>query len=481
MPPKSEENPPVHKETAPARIYLSVAGIGLAILALVSFGFHIGDRLTSLDGPMVNAAGQIKLEATIAGLMIEEILTNGIVGGLEENWEHLDDAVNRLRRLSEAETNWKAAFLPFQRPGLEKDLEELEQKRKAWRAAANLRIREEGLSFLRDQDEIRYQAVFFEFMEIVNRLEDRLQGIMTENRRRFRYAQGALIAACLGLTLLAAAVLFRYERQRTRHLNALLRTEQRLTAEIEDRKRTARELAERTEALERSNRDLQQFAYVASHDLQEPLRMVSSYVQLLARRYKGKLDPDADDFIGYAADGAARMRRMIQDLLAFSRVGTRGNPPSRTDAMEVFRQVVADLEVAVKESGARVTHDPLPAVEADPTQLSQLFQNLIANAIKFRREVSPEIHVSAQRENGFWVFSVRDNGIGFDPGYADRIFTIFQRLHTREEYPGTGIGLAICKKIVERHGGAIRVESEPGNGSTFYFTLPAVEENRKAS
>lgn len=199
--------------------------------------------------------------------------------------------------------------------------------------------------------------------------------------------------------------------------------------------------------------------------------MVSSYVKLLERRYKGRLDADADDFIGFAVDGAARMQRMIQDLLSYSRVETLGRPPSRTDAHEVLLQVVANLRVAIEECSARITHDPLPVVEADPTQLSQLFQNLIANAIKFRREIRPVIHISALREDRFWVFSVRDNGIGFDTAFADRIFTIFQRLHTQKDYPGNGMGLAICKKIVERHGGSIWVESEPGLGSTFYFTL----------
>ena len=461
----------MRKEIPATRIYHSVGGIGLLILALVSYGFYIGDRMTSLDAPMVNAVSEIKLEAAITGLMIEEILTNGIVGGLEDNWEPLDKAVSHLRRLAESQTDWKAALLPFQKPGLRDDIDELEKKRAEWEAGANRRIWEEALNFVRDEAELHYQAVFFEFMEVVNRLEDRVREILTENLKRFRYAQGVLILSCLGLTILAVMVLFRFERQRTRHLNELLLTGERLTIEVEDRKRTARELSEQTEALERSNRDLQQFAYVASHDLQEPLRMVSSYVKLLERRYKGRLDADADDFIGFAVDGAARMQRMIQDLLSYSRVETLGRPPSRTDAHEVLLQVVANLRVAIEECSARITHDPLPVVEADPTQLSQLFQNLIANAIKFRREIRPVIHISALRDDRFWVFSVRDNGIGFDTAFADRIFTIFQRLHTQKDYPGNGMGLAICKKIVERHGGSIWVESEPGLGSTFYFTL----------
>ncbi|WP_372682024.1 ATP-binding protein [Desulfosarcina sp.] len=475
MPPKSEDKPPVRRETPPAIIYLSVGSIGLLILALVYYGFYIGERMTSLDAPMMNAVGKIKLEAAITGLMVEEILNNGIVGGLEESWEPLDTAVSHLRRLAETQADWKTAFLPFQQPGLLADMDELEKKRAEWKDGANRRVREERLDFVQDDAELHYQAVFFEFMGVVNRLEDQVREILTENLRRFRYAQGILFLSCLGLTILAGMVLFRFERQRTRHLKELLLTGERLTIEIEDRKRTARVLSEQTDALERSNRDLQQFAYVASHDLQEPLRMVSSYVKLLERRYKGKLDADADDFIGFAVDGAARMQRMIQDLLSYSRVETLGRPPSWTDTREVFRQVVANLRVAMEESGARITHDPLPVVEADPTQLSQLFQNLIANAIKFRREIRPVIHMAAVREDRFWAFSVQDNGIGFDTAFADRIFTIFQRLHTRKDYPGTGIGLAICKKIVERHGGSIRVESEPGLGSTFYFTLPASE------
>ena len=472
MPPKSERTSPVFRAAPPARIYLSVGGIGLLILALVSYGFYIGERMTSLDAPMMNAVSKIKLEAAITGLMIEEILANGIVGGLEENWEPLVMAVSTLRRLTEAQADWKTALLPFLSAGLQNDIDELEIKRAEWEAGANRRVREEAHDFIQDDAELHYQAVFFEFMEVVSRLENRVQEILAENLRRFRYAQGVLILSCLGLTLLAGMVLFRFERQRTRHLKELLLAGERLTIEVEDRKRTARVLSEQTEELERSNRDLQQFAYVASHDLQEPLRMVSSYVKLLERRYKGRLDADADDFIGFVVDGAARMQRMIRDLLSYSRVGTCGNPTSLTDTLEIFRQVVANLRVAIEESGARITHDPLPVVKADPTQLSQLFQNLIANAIKFRREIPPEIHVSADRNNRFWAFSIRDNGIGLDPEFADRIFTIFQRLHTREDYPGTGMGLAICKRIVERHRGIIRVESVPGIGSTFHFTLP---------
>ena len=238
-----------------------------------------------------------------------------------------------------------------------------------------------------------------------------------------------------------------------------------IATDITDRKRIEEELV-------RSNEDLEQFAYIASHDLKEPLRMVSSFLQLLERRYAGKLDAEAHRFIGFAVDGAARMRRLIEDLLEYSRVGTHGNPLVPTDSAKVLRTVCESLQLAVAESGASITHEEsMPVVLADETQLAQVFQNLIANAIKFRGAGPPRIHVGAQREGGRWTFSVSDNGIGIDTKFFERVFVIFQRLHSREKYEGTGMGLAICKKIVERHGGRIWVESNAGGGSVFHFTL----------
>ena len=244
-----------------------------------------------------------------------------------------------------------------------------------------------------------------------------------------------------------------------------------LGRERNDLVKTRQDLEQTVAELGRSNADLQQFAYVASHDLQEPLRMVSSYTQLLERRYKGKLDADADDFIAFAVDGANRMQRLIQDLLAYSRVSRGSRQFEPTSVESALRYALDNLRNAVNESGAVVTHDLLPTVMGDEKQLAQLFQNLLSNAIKFRGRERPCIHVSARQTEGEWVFSVRDNGIGLDPQYADRIFVIFQRLHTSQEFGGTGIGLAICKKIVERHGGRIWVESELGKGATFYFTI----------
>lgn len=227
--------------------------------------------------------------------------------------------------------------------------------------------------------------------------------------------------------------------------------------------------------LKRSNKELEQFAYVISHDLQEPARMVESYLKLLRRRYQGQLDDKADVFIDYAVDGAKRMQEMIAALLDLSRVETLGAAFTPTDVEAVLERTLRSLNKTIEDADAHVTHSPLPTVAADQAQLAQVFQNLIINAIKFQREgVPPRVHIAATPKDAMWVFSVADNGIGINPKQTDRIFQIFQRLHTREEYPGTGIGLALCKRIVERHSGQIWVESTPNKGSTFFFTLPAL-------
>lgn len=251
----------------------------------------------------------------------------------------------------------------------------------------------------------------------------------------------------------------------------LARANAELEQEVAERKRAEHELEIRAQALASSNAELEQFAYVASHDLQEPLRMVTSFTQLMVNRYRGNLDTDADEFIDYIADGAKRMSRLINDLLEYSRVGTRARPLAPTDCSVIFDVACNDLRVAIEETNATITSDPLPTVSGDETQLLQLFQNLIGNALKFRGSDPIRVHVSAERRNRQWLFRISDNGIGIEPQYAERIFIIFQRLHSRERYPGTGIGLAICKKIVERHGGRIWVESEPGAGATFCFLL----------
>jgi len=248
--------------------------------------------------------------------------------------------------------------------------------------------------------------------------------------------------------------------------------------DVTTRKQAEAILARQTEELARSNTELEQFAYVASHDLQEPLRMMASFAQLLAERYKGELGSEADEFIDYIVDGAARMQRLINDLLSYSRVGRREREFTPIDCTAVVETVCENLRAAIEESGAVVITDALPVVMGDETQLVQLFQNLLGNAIKFRDEKPVLIYIGAERRGDEWLFRVRDNGIGIEPQYVERIFLIFQRLHGRSQYPGTGIGLAIAKKIVERHAGRIWVESEAGKGSTFYFTLPARELER---
>jgi PAS domain S-box-containing protein len=232
------------------------------------------------------------------------------------------------------------------------------------------------------------------------------------------------------------------------------------------------ELAARAQELTRSNSELERFAYVASHDLQEPLRMVGSFTQLLARRYKGRLDSEADEFIGYVVDGVTRMQSLITDLLEYSRVGMKTRPFGPTDLDKVLARALEDLQVAIEESGVSIEHDPLPRVWGDQVQLARLFQNLVGNAIKFRSAEPPLVKISSAKADDRWIVSVRDNGIGIDPRHFDRVFVLFQRLHGRTQYPGTGIGLAVCKKIVELHGGDIWLESQPGAGACFSFTMP---------
>jgi light-regulated signal transduction histidine kinase (bacteriophytochrome) len=249
-----------------------------------------------------------------------------------------------------------------------------------------------------------------------------------------------------------------------------------IVRDISEYKRSQASLKQYATDLAQSNSELEKFAYVASHDLQEPLRMVASYLQLLERRYADNLDDDGREFIEYAVDGALRMKRLINDLLMYSRVGTRCGQFVDVDCDHVFENVVTDLEVVIEETEALVTSDPLPHIWADETQFHQLLQNLIANAIKFHGEATPKVHISAEPDGEMWKFTVADNGIGIDPKFAARVFVIFQRLHGLDQFPGTGIGLAVCKKIVERHGGTISIDSMPGEGAKFRFTLPNTKE-----
>jgi PAS domain S-box-containing protein len=246
--------------------------------------------------------------------------------------------------------------------------------------------------------------------------------------------------------------------------------------DITERKKAEKALLKTSQDLARSNADLVQFAYVASHDLQEPLRTITRFVQLLEKRYKGKLDQDADEFIDFIVSGTKRMQQLINDLLTYSRVNTRREPFSLTKIEDAVQRAMQNLRSVLEDSGGTVIYDEMPIIVADGPQMTQLFQNLIGNALKFHGEEAPRVEISAALKGNDWIFSVKDNGIGIDPQYKDRIFEIFQRLHTREMYSGTGIGLTIAKKIVERHGGRIWVDSEPGKGATFRFTIPAMTD-----
>jgi light-regulated signal transduction histidine kinase (bacteriophytochrome) len=258
----------------------------------------------------------------------------------------------------------------------------------------------------------------------------------------------------------------------------LQETNDRLEAEVTERKRIEEILARHNEELKRSNEELEQFAYVVSHDLQEPLRSITGFVQLLARRNREAKDEKSEHYTERIVAGVGRMRELIADLLKYSRVSTRGNPFEPVDCTELLKKVLDSLQAAFEESGAMICCGLLPTVRADGSQLGQLFQNLIGNAVKFCDESAPQIHIGAEKRDGAWVFSVRDNGIGIEPQDQERIFGVFQRLHTREEYEGTGIGLAVCKKIAERHGGRIWVESIPGEGAIFSFTIKDREEEK---
>lgn len=289
------------------------------------------------------------------------------------------------------------------------------------------------------------------------------EGLVRDYPLAIKSSSGAVI------DVLYNASLFRNEAGEVQGIFAAAR-------DITEKKRADEKLQETLAELKRSNTELEQFAYVASHDLQEPLRIIGSFSQLIERRYGEKLDAEGKEYIDFMVDGASRMQQLINDLLDFSRVATRMKPFALIDFKGVLDRAARNLADQVEQNEAVITHDPLPSVLADDIQLVQVLQNLISNALKFRGKDAPRIHIGAAQRDGAWFFSIRDNGIGIDPKHYERIFIIFQRLHSKKDYSGTGIGLAICKKIIERHGGKIWVESEPGHGSTFHFTMPVKED-----
>jgi len=307
------------------------------------------------------------------------------------------------------------------------------------------------------------------FMTALSATDDKVQGFQVGAVDYVTKPLNAEEVVARVRTHLTLDLLRRQLASQNRQLQAEAQAREQAQAELQH---ANAELEHVAAALRRSNADLEQLAYVASHDMQEPLRMVASYLQLVSRRYGDRLDADGHEFIGYAVDGAKRMQAMINDLLVLSRVSTKARPFAPADCTQILDTARIQLQLAIAESGATITADTLPTVHGDATQLLQLFQNLLANAIKFRGDQAPQVHVSAQAtEEGFCI-AVSDNGIGIAPEHFQRVFVLFQRLHGRNEYPGTGIGLALCKRIVERHGGRIWVESGAGRGSIFRFTLP---------
>ena len=435
----------------------------------------MAERMNSVFTPLVDDSVRIRLEAKVAALMFEEMISTGIVWNFETNWEFLDRAVQEMQNKLEQIRHRRRIFIPFRAATVQLEIKDVEDTLAELKTLAKDRLAGNNTPLLISDANRRYQDLYTDLISQLKRMESNLRVDMKENLRRSRYAQIFLLAASLLVSIAAGIAFFKFERHRAQNLLSLFRAKEKMKKEILIRKQAEHALFERTEALEQSNRDLEQYTHVVSHDLQEPLSMVKSYLQLLARRYQGRFDEDADQFIGYAVDGTQRMQTMTKALLKYSRVGTKAKPAKPMSTDNALNQALANLALAIKECNAVITRGLLPRVRADESQLVQLFQNLISNAIKFRREIPVRIHISAQQKNDDWVISIKDNGIGIDPRFSERIFKIFQRLHTEAEYPGTGIGLTICRKIVERHGGRIWASSEPGEGSTFFFTLPEDE------
>ncbi|MCA1993007.1 MAG: CHASE3 domain-containing protein [Coleofasciculus sp. S288] len=472
IPSKTEANKwSIEKKTV---MLLGLASVILVSLNLLFFWSFIKQKETTERVAQSRLILQ-KLEAVLSSAKDAETGQRGYLLTGRESYlqpynlavKTIEPQLNQLKTLARADAYQQQQLTRLQ-PLIEQKLAELKvtidlKKSRGFYAAVPVVLTNEGQELM---DQIRTTA-----QQMQKKKNEELQTWLTTREEAFLKGQVTFFIGIV-LNLFAFYLVYHAIRQETIERKQAEASFKQLNDELEARvqERTA-ELKEANANLLRSNRELEQFAYVASHDLQEPLRAVNSYAQLITRKYQGNLDAKADKYLGYITEGATRMQQLINDLLAFSRVGTRGKPLESTDCETVLRQVLDNLKIAIAENHALVTHDPLPTVIGDEIQLIQLLQNLIGNAIKFRREEPPQVHISAKQRDNEWVFSVRDNGIGIESEYFERIFTIFQRLHSKSEYPGTGIGLAVCKKIVERHGGRIWVESTSGVGTIFYFTL----------
>ncbi len=464
-----------------------IAGFGtaLAILILVGVLSYRSMVQSDVDRQWVTHTHQVleNLDAVITDLLDIETGARGYVLTGEGSYlQPYNDALDRVRT-NVKEVRQLTADNKVQQIALD-SLEPLISQRTGDRGQFNRNTRTRqgqaagvmsvrsgpGKKFM-DQARIQLAAMKQEENSLLKQRTDEAAKSTRNTRTAIVTGEGLAIA----FLCFAGIVVGQEMAQRKRAEEEVRMLNENLERRVADR--TA-ELDERAKELARSNSELQQFAYVASHDLQEPLRMVASFTQLLAKRYSEKLDDDAREFINYAVDGATRMQTLISDLLNYSRVGTQGKPLVPTDSDLLFKRVLNTLQLTIEENSATVLYDPLPMVMADPQQLGQLFQNLLTNAIKFHGVEPPLVRISNERNGNEWKISVRDNGIGISQEHFDRIFVIFQRLHTRTEYPGTGIGLAICKKIVERHGGRIWIEPSPGGGCTFFFTISAAENHK---
>ena len=467
---RAEVGPSVHKKTRQSFIWIGIVPILLAIVALWSRSeFEKNLQMVKHTEDVL-----LQIEKSLSLLQGAETGQRGYLLTGDENYllpyenaiKQIEPELDKLQALT-ADNPQQSILIGKLRTLAQEKLAELRLTIDTRRTKGS----EEAIAIVKSNRGLRAMRAIRSTVAEIQSEESRL--LLAREKKTDSTGQAVTVSFAAGLiaTLLlliwSSRMLYSYELTTAAAQQEVLA----LNADLE------RRVAERTLDLQRSNDDLQRFAYVASHDLQEPLRMVGSYLGLLARRYKGKLDDDADKYIHFAVDGAKRMQNLINDLLAYSRTGTQAIVRTEIEIQDVIEQAMLNLRMAIEESGARITVDPMPKLWIDETKFVQVFQNLLGNSIKFRKpDVAPEIHVAAQKEGNAWKFSISDNGIGFDARHTDRIFLLFQRLHGVGKYPGSGIGLSIMKRVVEGHGGEVSAISTPDVGSTFSFTIPVQKQ-----